>query len=59
MIINHLLFLNFLLGTNTNFNYLYTFLYKDLSIYFNPSLNLEYYISYTVGKTLKVLGFLK
>ncbi|XP_060846337.1 uncharacterized protein LOC132926003 [Rhopalosiphum padi] len=35
------------------------FLYKDLGIHYSPSLNFEHHINVTVGKALKVLGFIK
>jgi len=35
------------------------FVYKDLGIYYTPSLNFEHHINVTVGKSLKVLGFIK
>jgi len=34
------------------------FLYKDLGIHYTPSLNFEHHINVTVGKALKVLGFI-
>jgi len=35
------------------------FVYKDLGIHYTPSLNFEHHINVTVGKALKVLGFIK
>jgi hypothetical protein len=35
------------------------FLFKDLGIHYTPSLNFEHHINVTVGKALKVLGFIK
>jgi hypothetical protein len=35
------------------------FLFKDLGIFLSPSLNFDHHINATVGKALKVLGFIK
>jgi len=50
--IHHNYYLN-----GTSFNRV--FLYKDLGIHYTPSLNFEHHINVTVGKALKVLGFIK
>jgi len=35
------------------------FLYNNLGIHYTPSLNFKHHINVTVGKALKVLGFIK
>ena len=34
-------------------------LIKDLGIYFSPTLSFEHHINYTIGRALKILGFIK